>query len=97
MDGASLLTEVMKRHPNTIRFVLSGQSDKETILRSIGPTHQFLAKPCDSETLKNAVEQALALRNLMSSVRLKQLVSQLVTLTQPPYTLSKNHERTSLG
>ena len=29
MDGAELLTEVMRRHPRTVRIVLSGQSERE--------------------------------------------------------------------
>src|SRR5579871_5592540 len=41
MDGAQLLDEVRKRSPHTIRMVLSGQSDQETILRSISPAHQY--------------------------------------------------------
>src|ERR1017187_6368046 len=55
MDGAQLLTEVMKRHPDTIRIVLSGHADREAILRLVGPAHQYLSKPCDAEELRNAI------------------------------------------
>src|SRR6266849_9587494 len=52
MDGAQLLDEVRLCSPQTIRMVLSGQSDQETVLRSISPTHQYISKPCDTEELK---------------------------------------------
>ena len=35
MDGAQLLSEVKKRHPHVVRIVLSGQSDKEMVLKSV--------------------------------------------------------------
>jgi HD-like signal output (HDOD) protein len=84
MDGASLLTEVMKRWPNTVRIVLSGQSDKETILRSIGPTHQFLSKPCDSQTLLDTIRRSCALRDLLADARLQELVGRMTTLPTLP-------------
>ena len=66
MDGAQLLTEVMRRHPRVVRIVLSGQSDQETRLRAAGPTHQFLTKPCTEETLRTTVARACSLRDLLA-------------------------------
>jgi YesN/AraC family two-component response regulator len=45
MDGAQLLNEVMKRYPQIVRIVLSGQSDREMVLKSVRPAHQYLSKP----------------------------------------------------
>jgi len=47
MDGARLLSIVKERAPDTIRIVLSGQTDHATALRVIPLAHQFLGKPCD--------------------------------------------------
>lgn len=80
MDGAELLHEVLRRHPHTVRIVLSGQSDQETRLRAAGPTHQFLTKPCDEETLRRTLTRACDLRDLLRSDSLRRLVSQLKTL-----------------
>src|ERR1039457_5287307 len=41
MDGAQLLTAVMKRYPNTVRLVLSGHADREAVLRLVGAAHQY--------------------------------------------------------
>ena len=38
MNGAELLNEVKDLHPNTIRFILSGYSDKDLILKSLDST-----------------------------------------------------------
>jgi uncharacterized domain HDIG len=65
MDGPELLRRVMKEHPDTIRFALSGYSDQEMVGQSIAPTHQYLTKPCDEKQLIAALEQALGARELV--------------------------------
>lgn len=84
IDGAQLLEQIKTRYPNTIRFVLSGQSDRETILRSIGHTHQYLSKPCDLDELKQKVAQAFALRELLENPTLKEIVSRMDTVPSLP-------------
>lgn len=84
MDGARLLAEVQSRHPETVRIVLSGQAEQELAMRSAAVAHQSLTKPCSAETLKGTVSRALALRNVVASPLLKQLISQLASLPAMP-------------
>ena len=84
MDGAELLEQVKTRFPQTVRFVLSGQSEREAILRSVGPTHQYLSKPCDGEELKQKIIHAFALRELLDNPQLKEIVSRLQTVPSLP-------------
>ena len=84
MDGDEFLSLVMKKYPKIIRFILSGNSDKELIMKSIGSTHQYLTKPCEAETLKKTVARALALRNFLMDDSLKELVSHMKTLPSLP-------------
>lgn len=84
MDGAELLDKVRVRSPQTLRMVLSGQSDRETILRSVNPTHQYLSKPCDGEELKSRLLRALALRDLLENPELKGVLSKLDSLPSMP-------------
>jgi HD-like signal output (HDOD) protein len=84
MDGATLLSRVMERYPQTVRLALSGQSDKETIFRSVGPTHQFLSKPCDADLLKETVNRAFALRELMGNRALERVISRVKCLPSLP-------------
>ena len=89
MDGAQLLSEVKQRYPQVIRVVLSGHSEKETVLRSVGPTHQYLAKPCDPEQLRDVIGRACALRDLLSEDALRDLVSRMSTIPSLPRTYTE--------
>ena len=84
MDGAELLNIVMERYPNTLRIVLSGEMDPAVGFKTVRCAHQFLAKPCDAETLKGTLARAFALRRLIADSRLKTLLSRLETLPSPP-------------
>ena len=84
MDGAQLLTEVMKLHPNCVRIVLSGQADRESVLRLVGPAHQYLSKPCVAEELRTAINRAFALRDLLTNQQLKQIATRVRTLPTLP-------------
>ena len=63
MDGAKLLELVKEHFSQTVRMVLSGQSDKDAVFRAIRPAHQYLSKPCDIEELKQKLKCALARRD----------------------------------
>jgi HD-like signal output (HDOD) protein len=84
MDGAQLLAQVREFHPQIVRIVLSGHSDQEMILSSVGPAHQYLSKPCDAELLKETVRRACALRDLLTNETLTLLVSQMQSLPSLP-------------
>jgi len=62
MDGAALLDEVAKRHPDVARLVLSGHAELDAILRAVRPAHQFLAKPCDPKQLEQALQRIRLVR-----------------------------------
>lgn len=84
MNGAELLNEVMKRHPKTVRLILSGHADKDLILQCVGSTHQYLSKPCDPDALKATVLRASSLDGTLQSESLKKLVGQMTRLPSIP-------------
>jgi HD-like signal output (HDOD) protein len=84
MDGARLLEEVQKRHPQVIRIILSGHSDEEMILRSVRSAHQYLAKPCDAQSLRATIQRTCALRDLLADEKLRQVVAGMETLPSLP-------------
>lgn len=88
MDGAQLLGEVRRLHPQIVRIILSGQSDRETILRAVGPAHQFLSKPCDPEVLTVTTLRACALRDLLADEELKRGVAAISGLPCAPQALA---------
>ncbi|HEY1313747.1 MAG TPA: response regulator [Steroidobacteraceae bacterium] len=84
MDGWEFLAEVKKRHPQSVRLLLSGYADPSSIMRSVGTAHQYMAKPCDSATIKAAIVQTQMLRSLLSSPRLALLVGHVELLPSTP-------------
>jgi HD-like signal output (HDOD) protein len=84
MLGNELLEAVMERSPDTVRFILSGHADQDLICKSIGSTHQYMSKPCDTEVLVNAIERAFAIRDLLHRESLKKLVAQIKTIPSLP-------------
>lgn len=102
MDGVQFLTAVKAMRPETVRFILSGHSDRDMILRSVGPTHQFLVKPCDADQLKSAVSRAFSLRDMLGTKRLANLVLDIKSIPTLPVVYDKvckalNSEKSSLG
>ena len=75
MNGAALLNEVHKRHPGSIRLILSGFADQDLIMRCVGVTHQFLSKPFDVEAFCTALTRITGLKERLHSREVQQLVA----------------------
>lgn len=67
MDGLELLESVRAAYPHVVRIVLSGHSEQEALLRTVGPVHQYLDKPCDTTLLAAAIARSHALRRDLRS------------------------------
>jgi CheY-like chemotaxis protein len=61
MTGAELLLQVKKNYPDTIRMVLSGESDLEQIFLAIndGGIYKYISKPASDIELKVAINKGL--------------------------------------
>jgi len=84
MDGSQLLAEVARLYPDMVRIVLSGHSEREAVLRCVGPSHQYLAKPCDADTLRRTISRACSLRELLSSKELQPKLAEIRSLPKAP-------------
>jgi HD-like signal output (HDOD) protein len=84
MTGAELLEKVRELSPQTIRIILSGQSDRDSVFRSITTSHQFLSKPCDPEQLKMLMARTIALTDLFENDSLKRFISKLKSIPSLP-------------
>lgn len=84
MDGAQLLAEVKRLHPQVVRIILSGQVEQETTFKSVQLAHQSLSKPCDVDILKHTLNKLFGLRNLLVDESIKRIVSQIETLPSLP-------------
>jgi HD-like signal output (HDOD) protein len=84
MDGAQLLSHVQTHNPNIIRFMLSGQSDQECIQQAVTRTHQYFSKPCDPESLLQAISRSCDLRDRLTNPSLCATVSRMTSLPSLP-------------
>ena len=86
MDGVELLLKVKTLFPETVRIILSGYSEKESILRTVGPAHQYLAKPCSSDELIQTINRTINLRRFIELRKVRAIVAGLSSLPTPPDT-----------
>ncbi|KHK03643.1 response regulator [Desulfovibrio sp. TomC] len=84
MDGAMFLREAQIHNPGAIRIVLSGHSDRDMIMQTVRPAHQFLQKPCRPEELKAVISRGLSLREVFLDERVKNVVAKLDQLPTVP-------------
>ena len=84
MDGRAFLSEVRTRWPGTFRSMLSGDHDDRLALSSMDVVHQFLAKPCDGVHIVSVIERLFALRSLLDSPTLRDVVGSAGTLPPTP-------------
>lgn len=63
MRGVDLLRQVKERSPNTMRILLTGYSELESIVASVneGEIFRFVNKPWDAQELRDTVGQASAI------------------------------------
>lgn len=74
IDGVRLLTEVRRRHPHTMRIMLSGHADMQDLLLSINEAgiYRFVHKPWSVPELGSAVTDALQQRqDLLEQARVR--------------------------
>lgn len=84
--GVDVLRAVRERSPATVRVILSGQSDRDQILKAIPYAHQFLTKPCDSDLMLRTLHKALRLGGILGDPVVARLCSGFGALPSIPAT-----------
>jgi CheY-like chemotaxis protein len=61
MSGVEFVTEVWRRHPTTVRMILTGFSDMDAIIQAIndGHVYAYITKPWEPDHLKQLMKQAV--------------------------------------
>jgi HD-like signal output (HDOD) protein len=80
LDGPALLELVRDRYPATARIILTGQAERDAVLRALPVAHQFLSKPCDSRTLLDVIERACGLQSILRSEAIRAVVGSIGAL-----------------
>ncbi|HYO18323.1 MAG TPA: HDOD domain-containing protein [Dermatophilaceae bacterium] len=84
MDGQAFLCQVRELYPGAVRIVLSGQTDLEAALASVGVSHRFLDKPCDPDILAATVRRLLVVRDRVASTEVRSFVGAIGSLPATP-------------
>lgn len=68
MSGTDFLARVRQLYPNTVRLVLTGYTDLESVTDAInrGAVYKFLTKPWDDDQLREQVREAFRLAKQMA-------------------------------
>ncbi|MBU8871302.1 MAG: response regulator [Gemmatimonadales bacterium] len=69
MDGAVFLKAVREEFPDTVRLLLTGFADMETVVSAIneGNIFRFIAKPCPASVLRDAFNDAIRQYQLLTA------------------------------
>nr|WP_279355843.1 response regulator [Fundidesulfovibrio agrisoli] len=84
MDGQQLLSHVRTRHPWVMRVILSGDSDRKSIMRAVPVSHQFLTKPVTAEQLAAVIERGCSMREMVLSKEIRTIIGGIDTLPALP-------------
>jgi FixJ family two-component response regulator len=71
MSGVELLSRVKIDHPDTVRLVLSGYTDLQSVTDAIneGAIYKFLTKPWDDEHLRANLREAFQHKRMKDEIR----------------------------
>lgn len=84
MDGADFLKKVEDIQPGTVRMILSGYSETQALLKSVKHAHQFLSKPCSSETIIQTIRRVTELAHILNDESIRTIVARLDALPALP-------------
>jgi HD-like signal output (HDOD) protein len=84
MSGIELMLKIRSQYPRTSRFILSGIRDQAEIARCLGDSHQFISKPVDLKTLREALARICSLDHFLMDEKLRTLVGRFGALPSFP-------------
>lgn len=101
MTGSEFLSESLKSHPNTIRILLTGYTDIQTVIEAVnrGEIYRYINKPWDPYDLVATVDRAVERYELNEELKrknreLEAALNELKTLDQAKsnFMILINHE-----
>ncbi len=80
MDGTHVLRKIQKRKPDVGKIILSGYSDKETVIKNIQLANEYLSKPCKTQDLIEAIRNTLRTNDIILNPEIKSVIAEIETI-----------------
>ncbi len=84
INGLDLLRYSYKHFPRMVRIILSGQTEKNQILQSIGLAHQFFSKPTDTSQLIDLIKGIAFIRSVLHNSEMINQITRIKSLPTLP-------------
>ncbi len=84
MTGAELMEQAIEVAPEVARIVLTGYASMTSSVEASDMAHQILNKPCDLDSLREAIEHSCQIQSMITSDRVKQAIGRVGRLPSPP-------------
>ncbi|MEH6472487.1 MAG: response regulator [Halopseudomonas sp.] len=84
MNGAELMAQVVEVAPAVARIVLTGYASMTSSVEASDLAHQLLNKPCDVDTLREAIDHSCQIQTMITCDRVKQAIGRVGRLPSPP-------------
>ncbi|MDP3529811.1 HDOD domain-containing protein [Methylicorpusculum sp.] len=68
--GDQLLKQVSELYPATVRMILSGYADDETLKAGLEVAHQYVSKPCSAEMLREVIAQVFKIQACVTNPKI---------------------------
>ncbi len=83
MSGVELMAQAVEVAPGVARLVLTGYASMNSSVVAFDLAHQLLNKPCDVETLREAIDHSCHIQSMISNDRVKQAIGRVGRLPSP--------------
>lgn len=89
MDGAVVLKDIQKLKPDVGKIILSGYSDKDTVIKNMQLANEYLSKPCKTSELVAAINNTLQSNTMIENETIKKIVAEIETIPSSPAAYDK--------
>lgn len=84
INGIAVLKHLEERAPNTLRIILSGESQTSIAVEAATHAHQALSKPCTLPDLEQVIARGFASRELVGDATLQKILGSIRSLPPMP-------------
>ena len=84
IDGTQVLRDIQRRKPDVGKIILSGYSDKDTVIRNLQLANGYLSKPCRTQDLVAAIRNTLRSNDIILNSEIRNSIAEIETIPACP-------------